>query len=83
MLWDMEKFITVAQFAKRLGITRAAIYKALEKERETPTKQGLQAFQAVKGGQWLILEKEASKWTAKKVKVRMRMKRIEKSKNII
>ena len=70
-LLPMAKYQTVSQFADSLGVTRSAIYKALEEGR-------IKALQLVAGGQWLITDKEAKLWTAHKVKVRARLVRTRK-----
>ena len=62
----MQKFLTVQQFADKLGVNRYTIYKRLKKGDIKAVQPGLS---------WLIPEKEALKWTARKVNVRMRLQK--------
>ena len=66
----MQKFLTVKQFADKLGVNRYTIYKRLKSESIKAVHPGLT---------WLIPEKEANKWVAHKVKVRMRLHKIKRA----
>ena len=63
------KYLTVAQFAQRLGVQRYAIYKRLKDGSIKAEQPGLT---------WLIPVKEADQWTARMVNVRCRLEKVSK-----